>query len=96
MGWGVFDHGVASVDRAQVLCDDQVFKDPNTTCPLTGYAWSENAGWISFSGSWIDGGSGVYYNPASGLIEGFGHSSALGWIPFYATTSTPITATTQT
>lgn len=94
--WGVFDHGVVSVDRAQVLCDDQVFKDPNTTCPLTGYAWSENAGWISLSGSWIDWGSGVYYNPASGLIEGFGHSSALGWIPFYATTSTPITATTQT
>jgi hypothetical protein len=94
--WGAFDHGIASVDRAQVLCDDQVFKDPNTTCPLTGYAWSENAGWISLSGSWIDWGSGVYYNPASGLIEGFGHSSALGWIPFYATTSTPITATTQT
>lgn len=94
--WWVFDHGVPSVERAQVLCDDQVFKDPNTTCPLTGYAWSENAGWVSLSWAWIDNGSWVYYNPASGLIEGFGHSSALGWIPFYASTSTPVTATTQT
>lgn len=79
-----------------MLCDDQVFKNPNVVCPLTGYAWSENAGWIAFSGAWIDGGSGVYYNPASGLIEGFGHSEALGWIPFYATTSTPLTIASQT
>ena len=30
------------------------------------------------------------------MIEGFGHSNALGWIPFYADTATPVNATTQT
>lgn len=96
VGWGIFDHGDAAVPRARILCDDSVFNDPNITCPIDGFAWSQNAGWIAFSGTFLDGWSGAYYNPASGRIEGFGHSRALGWIPFYADTTTPITATTQT
>ena len=84
------------MERARVLCDDQVFKNTSTVCPLTGFIWTENAGWLALSGSWTGDGSGVYYNPSSGLIEGFGHSEALGWVPFYASTSTPLTLTTQT
>ena len=95
VGWGVFNHSVGSVERARVLCDNQVFKDTTTLCPLSWYAWSQNAGWIALSWSFIDGGSWVYYNPASGKIEGFGHSSTLGWVPFYATASTPVTTTSQ-
>ncbi len=30
--------------------------------------------------------TGVYYNPSTALIEGFGWSRALGWVPFYAKT----------
>ena len=96
VGWGTFNHADLSVERARVLCSDQVFKDASTLCPLSGYAWSENAGWIALSWSWIDGGSWVYYNPMRWVIEGFGHSNALGWIPFYADTATPVNATTQT
>ena len=29
------------------------------------------------------------------MVEGFGHNKALGWIPFYASASTPVTSTTQ-
>lgn len=94
--WARFNHGDASVDRARVLCDNSVFNDPNILCPLDGFAWSQNAGWIAFSWAFIDGWSGAYYNPASWRIEWFGHSRALGWIPFYADTTTPITLTTQT
>lgn len=94
--WGVFNHGDPLVEKARVLCDDTVFNDPNITCPLDGFAWSQNAGWIAFSGSWIDGSSWAYYNPASGRIEWFGHSRALGWIPFYADATTPITTVSQT
>lgn len=79
-----FAHGVSGVDRAQILCTDEVLRNPGLVCPATGYAWSQNAGWIMLSGATIDGGSGVYYDPASGLVKGFGHTHALGWIPFFA------------
>ncbi len=88
--WTTFNHADVSVERPRVLCDDNVFRNANYICPLTGFAWSENAGWVSLSGAFIDGGSGVYYSPASGLIEGFGHSRALWWIPFYAQAGTPV------
>lgn len=84
VGWATFSHNEPWVERAQILCTDEVFHDPKLTCPLTGFAWSQNAGWISLSGSFIDGGSGVYYDPSLWVIQGFGFSSNMGWIPFYA------------
>jgi hypothetical protein len=94
--WGVFNHGDPAVAKARVLCSDTVFNNPNIICPIDWFGWSQNAGWIALSGTVINGGSWAYYNPASGRIEGFGHSRALGWIPFYAAAATPISTTSQT
>jgi hypothetical protein len=94
--WGTFNHGVPSVARPRILCSNIVFNDPTIVCPVDGFWWSQNAGWISLSGTFINGWSWVYYNPASWRLEWFGHSRSLGWIPFYAEAATPITLTTQT
>ncbi len=96
VGWTTFNHSTTGVAQARVLCANIVFNDPNITCPVDGFAWSRNSGWIALSGSFIDGGSWVYYNPAAWRIQWFGHSTALWWIPFYADTTTPVTTTTQT
>ncbi len=88
--WATFNHGVANVESARIVCPDNVFRDASIVCPATGFAWSENGGWIALSGSFINGGSGMYYNPSNGLIEGFGHSSSLGYIPFYGYASSPV------
>ncbi len=96
IGWATFNHSASGVARARVLCANIVFNDPNITCPVDGFAWSENGGWIALSGAFIDGGSWVYYNPAAWRMQGFWHSESLGWIPFYADTTTPVTTTTQT
>jgi hypothetical protein len=49
---------------------------------VTGYAWSSNIGWISFSGKAADGSSyGVEINP-QGEFSGYAWSSNIGWISF--------------
>ncbi len=90
IGWVRMDHQEWSVERARIVCPDTVFRDTSIVCPATGFVWSQNGGWIALSGSFIDGGSGVYYNPARWVLEGFGHSSALGYIPFYAYAASPV------
>ena len=45
---------------------------------LTGHAWSENIGWIKFSGP----GYGVDYDKAAGQFSGYGWSENIGWIKF--------------
>lgn len=90
VGWTTFSHLDGSVERARIVCSDEVFRDTTLTCPATGYAWSQNAGWIALSGAFIDGGSWVYYNPANGIIEGFGHSKALWYVPFYGYAGSPV------
>jgi len=53
---------------------------------VTGYAWSESIGWISFNCS--DDNScgtvdyGVNINPSTGNISGYAWSSNIGWISF--------------
>jgi hypothetical protein len=46
--------------------------------PITGYAWSSNAGWISFSGPTY----GVFEDKATGALSGYAWSSNIGWISF--------------
>lgn len=48
--------------------------------PITGWAWSSNIGWISFSGS----GYSVYEDTATGALSGWAWSSNIGWISFNA------------
>ncbi len=90
VGWARMNHDEGSVERARIVCSDEVFRDTSITCPATGFVWAQHAGWIALSGAFIDGGSGVYYNPSNGLLEGFGHSQALGYIPFYAYATSPV------
>ena len=98
MGWIRLNHEEGSVERARIVCPDTVFRDTTIVCPATGYGWSQNGGWIALSGSFIDGGSGVFYDPSKGMIQGFGHSSSLGYIPLYAYAGSPVDsgATNQT
>ncbi|MHA1483339.1 MAG: PKD domain-containing protein, partial [Candidatus Heimdallarchaeaceae archaeon] len=51
---------------------------------LSGFAWSENIGWISFN-STSDGSSqdyGVTFNSSSGVLTGNAWSENIGWISF--------------
>ncbi|HHE76463.1 MAG TPA: hypothetical protein ENL27_00525 [Candidatus Parcubacteria bacterium] len=55
--------------------------DTNNT---SGYAWSENIGWISFN-SESDGSSvdyGVNIDPTTGYLSGYAWSENIGWISF--------------
>jgi hypothetical protein len=77
VGWTTFNHG-DSTCVARIVCPDDVLTHPNQSCPVHGCVWSHNAGWIIMSGSNIGlGYTGVYYNPKSTLIEGFGWSQSL-------------------
>jgi len=51
---------------------------------FSGYAWSSNIGWISFSCPVVDSGIdyGVDLDEGTGLISGYGWSSNIGWISF--------------
>jgi len=57
VGWAIFNHEVGGVERPRILCSEEVFRNTTLTCPVSGYAWSQNAGWIALSGAFIDGGS---------------------------------------
>ncbi len=46
--------------------------------PVSGYAWSSNLGWISFSGP----GYGVSEDTTTRALSGYAWSSNLGWISF--------------
>lgn len=46
--------------------------------PITGYAWSSNIGWISFSGA----GYGVNEDKTTGALSGYAWASDFGWISF--------------
>ena len=51
---------------------------------LSGWAWSENIGWISFNNT-TGGGSvnyGVNINPSTGKFSGYAWSENIGWIQF--------------
>lgn len=51
--------------------------------PVTGYAWSDHTGWISFSGTASNGALyGVSEDSATGALSGYAWSDNLGWITF--------------
>ena len=52
---------------------------------ITGWAWSDYIGWVSFSGTATDGSPyGVTVNSASGALSGYAWSDSIGWINFGA------------
>ena len=95
VGWSTFwqceDGGWVPLCNARILCPPDILQNPYQICPVYGYAWSQNAGWIVLSWSQIDTSyTGVYYNPSTTLIEGWWWNRWLGWIPFYAKTASEI------
>ena len=58
---------------------------------VSGYAWSENIGWISFNNT-SGGGStdyGVDINETTGIFSGYAWSENIGWITFNAEGTDP-------
>ena len=57
-----------------------------TTTSLKGYAWSENIGWISFSGDNREAAPsasyGVFMDNDTGYLSGYAWSEIIGWIKF--------------
>ena len=51
------------------------------TQTLSGWAWSDNIGWISFSGPLYN----VAVNSGTGEFSGYAWSDNIGWISFNAT-----------
>src|SRR5665213_627962 len=51
---------------------------------LTGYAWSDNIGWISFSGTATDGSAYGVTVGSGGALSGYAWSDNIGWINFGA------------
>ncbi|MBC7504088.1 hypothetical protein H7169_03880 [Candidatus Gracilibacteria bacterium] len=97
VGWVTFDHGVVG-SSAQLNCPTDILNNATQLCPISGSAWSQNSGWIVFGSSEIGIGSGAYYNPNTGNLEGWGWNKALGWVPLWSgltgsTTPTVITPT---
>ena len=70
---------VFSINGYYNLKNVQADVDDNTS----GYAWSENIGWISFKNT-TGGGSnyGVNIDPSTGDLSGYAWSENIGWISF--------------
>ncbi|MDE2021235.1 MAG: hypothetical protein KGJ13_12945, partial [Patescibacteria group bacterium] len=51
--------------------------------PITGWAWSDSTGWISFSGIASNGALyGVSEESVTGALSGYAWSDNLGWVTF--------------
>ncbi len=79
VGWTTFaDVGAGPVMVIPPL-DGQNIRTPNWY--LSGYAWSQNAGWIALNHG-DPTASGVIYLPDTSSFSGFAWSNTLGWISF--------------
>lgn len=86
-GWASFDHGNTDdgwIWIPKVNCPDDILIKSTQTCPITGAVWNSNIWWIVMNNNTNQVGSGVYYNPNSGNIEGWGWNRELWWVPFWS------------
>ncbi len=61
--------------------DFKVLKDG--TGSLSGYAWNDNFGWLSFSGTTTQSQAyGVFVNPSNGDFSGWAWNDNVGWFSF--------------
>lgn len=67
---------------------------------LSGYAWSETIGWVSFNclsaGNCTTSDYGVTISPTTGILSGYAWSENIGWISFNETTGCPSGTCTPT
>ena len=61
---------------------------PLGSVKVTGYAWSDNIGWIQFYPD-LDGFGGVFYDTSNGQLSGYAWSDNIGWIKFDELSSYP-------
>ncbi|MEK7192316.1 MAG: hypothetical protein AAB646_02270 [Patescibacteria group bacterium] len=54
----------------------------NTNGVLSGWAWNDEIGWISFSGSSAQSVYGVTIDMATGIFSGWAWNDVIGWISF--------------
>lgn len=83
-GWVSFSHWVGWTTTTQINCPTSIWNDATQPCPVSGAAWSQNAGWIVFWGSDIGTGSGAYFDPNTGNLAGWWWNRWLGWIPLWS------------
>ncbi len=57
-------------------------KAEGNTESLSGYAWSDNIGWISFATSTSNPNGVQITDPLSGILDGYAWSDNIGWIKF--------------
>ena len=76
VGWVSFAHGILDTSVVgdglaipRINCPASIWTGTTQPCPMSGYAWSQNAGWIALAQSDIGVGSGVYFNPNTGNLE---------------------------
>lgn len=82
--------GIISLAEYSVLPKDVVAQTGSTssgTTKLSGYAWSENIGWISFTD-----GSKPVIKSADGSLDGYAWSEHIGWIQFGGLSGFPVSS----
>lgn len=83
--------GVFSLFSKNNNVEAQTRQAPITRTPLTGWGWSSNIGWISFSSVNKGSGGGNYEVSllSTGALSGYAWSSNIGWIKFAGDGSHP-------
>ncbi len=85
----ILQAGFLALDCATVpgdldICATSDFKVSNDgSGNLSGWAWNDNLGWVSFSGTTVGGSAyGVVINGSTGDFSGWAWNDVVGWISF--------------
>ena len=85
---GLTIFSVATILMISFKVDDQTTVAQSGNPSLTGWAWSDNIGWICFGRQECPSAE-VEIGP-NGLLSGFGWSDNIGWIKFHGLSGFPI------
>lgn len=77
IGWLSFDHWILG---SEVKLDKTCLQSSTTTCPITGYLWSKNAGWVVFGMLWDGWVKDAAYNKATWKMTWYAWNTQIGWI----------------
>lgn len=81
MGFIALDCATSPSGDICTTSDFKVLKDGSGN--LSGYAWNDNIGWLSFSGTTTESQAyGVSVSPSSGYFSGWAWNDNVGWFSF--------------